>query len=75
MVHELPSDSRNVQRLARFAHIIGFDKRGQGLSDRVSGVPSLEARMDDVRAVLDAVGSRRTLLMGSSEGCPSVPVF
>jgi pimeloyl-ACP methyl ester carboxylesterase len=68
MVHELPAVSGNVQRLARFARVITFDKRGQGLSDRVSGVPSLEERMDDVRAVMDAVGSRKTVLMGLSEG-------
>lgn len=75
MIHELPAVSGNVQRLARFARVISFDKRGQGLSDRVSGVPSLEERMDDVRAVMDAVGSRRTVLMGMSEGCPMSVLF
>jgi pimeloyl-ACP methyl ester carboxylesterase/class 3 adenylate cyclase len=75
VVHELPWVSSNAQRLARFARIISFDKRGQGLSDRVSGVPSLEERMDDVRAVLDAVGSRKTVLIGISEGSPMSLLF
>jgi class 3 adenylate cyclase/predicted esterase len=75
VVHELPCVSGNVQRLTSFARIISFDKRGQGLSDRVSGVPSLEERMDDVRAVLDAVGSRKTVLLGLSEGCPMSLLF
>jgi len=75
MVHELPAASGNVQRLARFARVISFDKRGQGLSDRVSGAPSLEERMDDVRAVMNAVGSRKTVLMGMSEGCPMSVLF
>jgi class 3 adenylate cyclase/pimeloyl-ACP methyl ester carboxylesterase len=75
VVHELPCISSNLQRLMRFARIIGFDKRGQGLSDRASGVPSLEERMDDVRAVLDAVGSRKTVLLGLSEGCPMSLLF
>jgi pimeloyl-ACP methyl ester carboxylesterase/class 3 adenylate cyclase len=73
--HELPGISDNAQRLARFARIIRFDKRGQGLSDRVSGVPSLEERMDDVRAVMDAAGSRKAVLMGMSEGCAMSALF
>jgi len=64
-----------MQRFSRFARIISFDKRGQGLSDRVPGVPSLEERMDDVRAVLDTVGSRKTVLLGFSEGCPMSLLF
>src|SRR5215216_8047842 len=75
VVHELPCVSGNKERLTRFARIISFDKRGQGLSDRVSGVPSLEERMDDVRAVLDAAGSRKTVLVGFSEGCPMSLLF
>ncbi|MEA2883233.1 MAG: hypothetical protein QOH32_2489 [Bradyrhizobium sp.] len=75
MVHELPAVSGNMQRLSRFARVITFDKRGQGLSDRVSGMPSLEERMDDVRAVMDAVDSRRTVLMGMSEGCAMSVLF
>ncbi|MBR1170422.1 adenylate/guanylate cyclase domain-containing protein [Bradyrhizobium liaoningense] len=75
LVYELPNVVKNVQRFTRFARVIGFDKRGQGLSDRVPGAPSLEERMDDVRAVLDAVGSRRTVLLGFSEGCPMSLLF
>jgi pimeloyl-ACP methyl ester carboxylesterase len=61
---------RFVERLASFSRVILFDKRGTGLSDPVSetGLPSLEVRMDDLRAVLDTVGSERTALLGHSEG-------
>src|SRR6201996_7480574 len=75
LVYDLPGCVTFVQRLCRFARIISLDKRGQGLSDRVSGVPSLEERMDDVRAVLDAVGSDRTVLTGFSEGCAMSVLF
>jgi pimeloyl-ACP methyl ester carboxylesterase len=66
--HEFAGYSAFLQRLSKFARVITFDKRGQGLSDRISGAPSLEQRMDDVRAVMDAVGSTRAALMGFSEG-------
>lgn len=52
-------------RLAIFSGLIRFDKRGTGLSDRMSGVANLEDRMDDVRAVMDAVGFQRAALFGS----------
>ena len=55
--------------------LILFDKRGTGLSDRVADLPSLEVRMDDVRAVLDAVGSERAALFGYSEGGPMWALF
>ena len=55
-------------RLAAFSRLILFDKRGTGLSDRIGGVPTLEERMDDVRAVMDAVGSHQAALFGMSEG-------
>jgi pimeloyl-ACP methyl ester carboxylesterase len=58
---------RFLNRLASCARVIVFDKRGTGLSDRVAEIPSLELRMDDVRAVMDAVGSERAVLFGSSE--------
>jgi len=48
-----------LSRLASFSRLILFDKRGTGLSDRASGIPDLETRMDDIRAVMDAVGSKR----------------
>ena len=59
-----------LRRLASFARLILFDKRGTGLSDRVpvDQLPTLEQRMDDVRAVMDAVGSERAALFGHSEG-------
>ena len=60
--------------LAGFARVICFDKRGMGLSDRVEA-GTLEDRMDDVRAVMDATGSRRAALMGSSEGGPLSLLF
>ena len=52
-LHELPGYTAALRRLSRFARVVTFDKRGQGLSDRMSGAPSLEQRMDDVRAVMD----------------------
>jgi pimeloyl-ACP methyl ester carboxylesterase/class 3 adenylate cyclase len=54
--------------LASFCRLVRFDKRGTGMSDRVAGAPSLETRIDDVRAVMDAVGSERAALFGVSEG-------
>lgn len=65
-----PSFARFLRRLSSFSRLILFDKRGTGLSDRVppSALPTLEERMDDVRAVMDAVGSKRAALCGVSEG-------
>ncbi len=57
-------------RLASFSRLILFDKRGTGLSDRSSQIFSLEQRMDDVRAVMDAAGSDRAAIFGISEGGP-----
>lgn len=70
-----PQIVRAFERLSSFCRLIRFDKRGTGLSDRVSGVPSLEERMDDVRAVMDAVGSKRAALLGISEGGPMSILF
>jgi pimeloyl-ACP methyl ester carboxylesterase len=74
---EEPSMARFLHRLASFSRLIMFDKRGTGLSDRVSAdkVPTLEQRMDDVRAVMDAMGSERAALMGISEGGPMSVLF
>jgi class 3 adenylate cyclase len=66
---EHPRPARFFRRLASFSRLIRFDKRGTGLSDRVA-IPTLEERMDDVRAVLDATGSSRAALIGVSEGGP-----
>lgn len=65
---EEPSIAHFYRRLASFSRLILFDKRGTGLSDRVPYFPTLEQRMDDVRAVMDAVGSDRAALLGMSEG-------
>jgi pimeloyl-ACP methyl ester carboxylesterase/plasmid stabilization system protein ParE len=65
---EEPSLAHFYQRLASFSRLILFDKRGTGLSDRVPQFPTMEQRMDDVRAVMDAVGSERAAVVGASEG-------
>ncbi|HEY0320959.1 MAG TPA: alpha/beta fold hydrolase [Pyrinomonadaceae bacterium] len=72
-----PSFARFLLRLASFSRLILFDKRGTGLSDRVPihELPTLEQRMDDVRAVMDAVGSERAALCGVSEGGPMCSLF
>jgi pimeloyl-ACP methyl ester carboxylesterase len=69
-VWEEPTHEAFLRRLASFSRLILFDKRGTGLSDRVSldKLPTLEDRMDDVRAVMDAAGSQRAALFGTSEG-------
>jgi class 3 adenylate cyclase len=64
---EDPAERRYYERLASFCRLIMFDKRGTGLSDRVA-VATLEERMDDLRAVMDDVGSQRAAVFGSSEG-------
>jgi pimeloyl-ACP methyl ester carboxylesterase/DNA-binding winged helix-turn-helix (wHTH) protein len=72
-----PNFARFLLRLASFSRLILFDKRGTGLSDRVpiNKLPTLEQRMDDVRAVMDAVGSERAALCGVSEGGPMCSLF
>jgi pimeloyl-ACP methyl ester carboxylesterase/DNA-binding winged helix-turn-helix (wHTH) protein len=70
-----PSFARFLRRLASFSRLILFDKRGTGLSDPVTHMPTLEQRMDDVRAVMDAVGSKRCVLLGVSEGGPLCSLF
>jgi class 3 adenylate cyclase len=67
-LHEFPEYTRFLRRLASFARVMTFDKRGQGLSDGISGAPSLEQRVDDVRAIMDEIGSQRAVLLGLSEG-------
>jgi len=63
-VWELPAIAAFLHRLASFSRLILFDKRGCGMSDRVHPLPSLEQRMDDVRAVMDAAGSKKAVLLG-----------
>ena len=72
---EEPRHAHFLGRLASFSRLILFDKRGTGLSDRPAGLPDLETRMDDVRAVMDAVGSARAALFGYSEGGPMSCLF
>ena len=64
-----------LRRLASFARVITFDKRGTGMSDRAAGIPPLETRMDDLRAVMDAAGSPRAAVFGTSEGAPMSLLF
>ena len=70
-----PRSAHFLRRLASFSRLIRFDKRGTGLSDRPAGLPDLETRMDDVRAVMEAVGSERSALFGYSEGGPMSVLF
>src|SRR5438046_10201275 len=65
-VWELPAMAAFLKRLASFSRLILFDKRGSGMSDRVHPLPTLEQRMDDVRAVLDAAGSTTAGILGIS---------
>ena len=72
---EIPREAELHDRLASFSRLIRFDKRGTGMSDRVADVPTLETRMDDVRAVMDAAGSERAALFGHSEGAAMSILF
>jgi pimeloyl-ACP methyl ester carboxylesterase len=74
-IWEKPEVARFFDRLASFSRLILFDKRGMGLSDRPTEPPTLEQSMDDLRAVLDAAGSRRPALFGVSEGGPMSLLF
>ena len=77
LLWDYPPAARAMERLASFARVIHFDKRGTGLSDPVPvhRLPTLERRMDDVRAVMDAAGSRSAVLVGHSEGGPMCALF
>ena len=70
-----PPASHIFERLARFSRVITFDKRGTGLSDPVGEVPTLETRMDDLKAVADAVGSERPVVFAVSEGGPAALLY
>ncbi len=73
--HELTGYTNFLRRLAAFARVITFDKRGQGLSDRVAGSPTLDERMDDLDAVMAALGISRAALFGYSEGAAMSALF
>jgi len=70
-----PSFARWLRRLGNFSRVIMFDKRGTGLSDQVSELPGMDQRMDDVRAVMDAVGIERAAIFGISEGGSLATLF
>jgi pimeloyl-ACP methyl ester carboxylesterase len=71
----LPGFEAFLRTLGSFSRLIRFDKRGTGMSDPVNGAPSLETRMDDVRVVMDVVGSRRAAFYGLSEGAAMSILF
>jgi class 3 adenylate cyclase len=72
---QLPAKASLIERLSSFCRLIRFDKRGTGLSDRPLTVATLEQRIDDIRAVMDAAGSERAVLMGMSEGASMACLF
>ena len=70
-----PDAASNIEVLSSFARLIRFDKRGTGMSDRPQGPATLEERTDDIRAVMDAAGSERAFIFGTSEGGSMACVF
>lgn len=72
---EIPAVASFYERLASFSRLILLDKRGTGISDRPRTLPTLEAQMDDVRAVLDAVGSDQAALFGAAQGAQMCALF
>jgi pimeloyl-ACP methyl ester carboxylesterase len=70
-----PGMTRFSERLASFSRLVMYDKAGTGLSDPVLAVPTLEQRMEDLHAVLDAAGAARPVLLGISEGGPMSLLF
>lgn len=76
LMKEMPTyQGRIVDALASFSRVIVFDQRGVGMSDRISGTPGLETRMDDIRAVMDAAGSSRAAIFSASIGVPTSLLF
>jgi pimeloyl-ACP methyl ester carboxylesterase len=72
---ENPPVARFLERLASLARLIAFDKRGTGMSDRVAGVPTLDSRMDDVRAVMDAAESDSAVIFAVGDAGPLAALF
>ena len=70
-----PDYHRWLLRLASYARVARFDKRGTGMSDRVAELPGLDERMDDLRAVMDAAGMEQASVLGISEGGPLSVLF
>jgi class 3 adenylate cyclase len=75
IVWEMPSMARFLKRIASFARLIVFDRRGTGMSDGTPGGSSLEEQIDDVRAVLDAAGAEQPVLVSMYEGCALSALF
>ncbi len=76
LMTEMPTyQGRIAEHLSSFSRLIVFDQRGVGMSDRMSGTPGLEMRMDDVRAVMDAAGSSRAAIFSASVGVPTSLLF
>jgi pimeloyl-ACP methyl ester carboxylesterase len=71
----LPEIAGHIDRASKFARVIFFDKRGTGMSDRPAGIPTLEERIDDIRAVMDAAQSQRAHIVGISEGGSMAMLF
>src|SRR6516162_6008247 len=72
---EEPDASRWLLRLASYARVVMFDKRGTGMPDRVPDLPGLDQRMDDLRAVMKAADIKEAALLGLSEGGPMATLF
>jgi pimeloyl-ACP methyl ester carboxylesterase len=72
---DIPAAAAWIERLSSFARLIRFDKRGTGMSDRPPAPATLEERTDDIRAVMDAAGSERAFIFGTSEGGSMASVF
>ena len=70
-----PDFARWLLRFGSYARCVMFDKRGTGMSDRVAELPGLDVRMEDLTAVMDAVGLERSAVMGVSEGGPLAALF
>ena len=75
LMWERPEYSEMFERIGRYARVVHFDERGTGMSDRGSAVPTLDERVEDVRAVMDAAGLERAVVMGVSEGGPAAVLF
>ena len=72
---DLPFYSRFFGRLSSFSRLILFDRRGTGMSDGIAGATPLEEQIDDVQAVIDAVGSEQPVLLSYAEGCGLAALF
>ena len=74
-LHEFPEYRQFLKGLGSFARVVTFDKSGQGLSDRPAGIPTLEQRMDDITAVMEATQCRKAIILGCSEGAALSVLF